>query len=78
LNERLVVLSPPAETPRAYTFVAPPRPATSPSGPMSQIDVPISGVAPGTYLVRVQVDGAESPLAHDASGLYVSPSLTIP
>lgn len=80
LNERFVTPSPPAETPplRAYSFVAPPSPVVSPSAPASQIDVPISGVAPGTYLVRVQVDGAESPLGYDAFGLYVSPSLAIP
>jgi len=79
LNERFAALSPPVETPpRAYSFVAPQRPVFSPSGPTSQIDVPISGVAPGQYLIRVQIDGAESPLVPDASsGLYVSPSLTI-
>ncbi len=49
----------------AYSFNAPPRdkpndPPTSPS-----IAIPISGVALGQYLVRVQVDGAESQLTMD-------------
>lgn len=49
----------------AYSFNAPPRdkpndPATSPT-----ITIPITGVARGQYLVRVQVDGAESQLTVD-------------
>jgi hypothetical protein len=34
-------------------------------------------VVPGDYLLRAQVDGAESPLAVDGNGLYVSPRVTI-
>jgi hypothetical protein len=80
LNERPVVSSPPVELPppRAYSFVAPPQPASSPPARSNQIDVPIKGVASGTYLVRVQVDGAESPLGSDEKGRFDSPSLTIP
>jgi hypothetical protein len=80
LNERSVVSSPPVELPppRAYSFVAPRQPASSPTAPSNQIDVPIKGVASGTYLVRVQVDGAESPLGSDEKGRFDSPSLTIP
>ena len=49
----------------AYSFNAPPRdkptdPVTSPT-----IIIPIAGVAPGQYLVRVQVDGAGSQLTMD-------------
>ena len=49
----------------AISFNAPPRdkpndPATSPT-----ITIPITGVAPGQYLVRVQVDGAGSQLTMD-------------
>jgi len=75
LNERVPPASPPP-APRAYTFVVPPRPLASPAAPASQIDVAIAGVAPGTYLVRVQVDGAESPLGVDAQGAYDSPTVT--
>jgi hypothetical protein len=39
----------------------------------------ISGVASGAYLVRVQVDGAESMLKRDATtGLYLEPKVAIP
>jgi Pvc16 N-terminal domain len=81
LNERLVIPSPPVgpiPVPRAYSFVATRPPAGSPSAPVSQIDVRIAGVAAGTYLVRVQVDGADSPLGTDESGAFDSPSLVIP
>jgi len=37
----------------------------------------LSGVAPGDYLVRVQVDGAESPLIADGTGLYTGPRVTV-
>jgi uncharacterized protein DUF4255 len=80
LNERVLPVSPPLDPPplpRAYSFAAPPRPAASPAGPSSEIDVPIAGVAPGTYLVRVQVDGAESPLGVDAQGAYGAPTVSL-
>jgi hypothetical protein len=50
-----------------------------PSSPetTSSITFPISGVRAGTYLVRVQVDGAESSLGADAIGQYDSPLVTI-
>lgn len=38
---------------------------------------PIDQVAPGTYLARVQVDGAESPLEAEG-GQYTAPKVTIP
>ena len=81
LNERFVVSSPapdPLPTPRAYSFGAPSRAGDSPAAPATQIDVPVAGVQPGTYLVRVQVDGAESPVGTDSTGLYSSPLLSIP
>ena len=81
LNERFVVSSPapdPLPVPRAYSFAAPSRAGDSPPGPSSEIEVPIAGVGAGTYLVRVQVDGAESPLGTDNEGMYASPAVTIP
>lgn len=42
---------------------------------------PISGVTAGDYLVRVQVDGADSPLEKDAdpdNPVYIGPRVTIP
>jgi hypothetical protein len=41
------------------------------------IDFEIPGVSPGDYLVRIQVDGAESPLETDNEGLYCSPKVAI-
>ena len=43
------------------------------------IDFPTSGiVAAGTYLVRVQVDSAESLLQKNAGGMYDQPQVTVP
>jgi hypothetical protein len=75
--------SPPAGAPpAAYSFPLP-RPALSspPSSPPAETDTlvfSISGVRPGAYLVRVGVDGAESPLMRDSSGRYVAPQVTLP
>ena len=48
-----------------------------PPGASETITIPISGVQAGSYLVRVQVDGAESPLGSDSTGQYVAPMVTI-
>jgi hypothetical protein len=78
-SQRVVLLlnefQPPATRPaRAYTFIVPPR-----SNETSSVTLPISGVAPGTYLVRVQVDGAESPIGfNETTGQYDSPRVTLP
>jgi Pvc16 N-terminal domain len=42
------------------------------------ISFPIQEVAAGQYLVRVQIDGAESPLQVDANEQYAEPSVAIP
>ena len=75
LNE----FNPPSNRPaRAYSFAAPPDngialPAT-PDTPTIQF--PFKNVAAGTYLVRVQIDGAESVLSLVA-GIYTNPQVTI-
>lgn len=58
--------APASRAPLAYSFQAPAR--TDPAGPeeAAELTIPAIGVAPGRYLVRVQVDGAESPLEVDA------------
>lgn len=73
-------LSPPvvAAQPLSYSFSAPPMAVLSPPGPTDNITIPISGVRAGTYLARIQVDGAESPLGTDSAGRYDSPQVTIP
>lgn len=84
LNQFLPLSSPPLDVdviPDSYSFEAPTRrplsPPTSPPGPSENITIPISGVNAGNYLVRIQVDGAESPLGVNSAGQYVSPLLTL-
>jgi hypothetical protein len=57
----------------AHRFTAPPRAAES-----ETLTFPVSGVAAGEYLVRVQVDGAESPLATDDTGAFAGPRVSFP
>ncbi len=63
----------PGSAPESHTFELPPLVADT-ATPV----FPIKGVKSGTYLVRVQVDGAESPLSTDSTGLYNGPTVTIP
>jgi hypothetical protein len=83
-QQRVVLLlnehhPPPAEErpARAYVFVAPPLDPAVPA-PVGAVTVPVTGVAPGDYLVRVQVDGAESVLGIGADGRYDQPRVRIP
>jgi hypothetical protein len=75
LNEKQ---PPDTRPPRSYGFEAPPR--TQPASPetSASITIPVSGVAPGSYLVRVRVDGVESMLETNSSGAYDSPEVEIP
>ena len=43
----------------------------------STVDVPVSAVDPGTYLVQVHVDGAASQLERDAAGNVTAPQVTL-
>lgn len=59
----------------AFSFQANPRdPEDSPA---AQLVFPIPGVPAGTYLVRVRVDGADSPLVYTAPGGYNEPAVTL-
>ena len=65
--------------PRAYVVDLPPR---DPAGPIDTdtLVFPVDDVEPGTYLVRVQVDGAESALETDVPPnppRFVNPRVTI-
>ena len=82
-KQRVVLLlnefDPPGDRPaHSYNFKAPPRDEDT-----SSIVIHISDVAPGDYLVRVQVDGAESPLTQDTEpssstfNQYIEPKVTI-
>lgn len=85
LNEFQTPASPPvtaAPPALSYSFTAPTRlnlqsPPASPPGASASITFGVSGVRAGRYLVRVQVDGAESPLGADADGRFVSPQIEI-
>ena len=58
----------------AYSFAAPARVADT----TTQITIPIVGVREGQYLVRAQVDGAQSPLQSDAvTGAFNGPQVVI-
>ena len=63
----------PPDEPRAYSFSA-----KSANGSSSMTFSGLKGVIAAVYLVRVQVDGAESPLLVDATLSYNSPKVTIP
>lgn len=64
-------------TPNSYSFPAQLVELTSPPGPTGTVLAQVSGVAAGTYLVRIQVDGASSPLYADATGKYYAPAVTL-
>ncbi|MEP6762792.1 MAG: DUF4255 domain-containing protein [Gemmatimonadaceae bacterium] len=75
LNEMNVVL--PAVT-HGYSFNAPANNGLATGVPdTNTIDFPFSRVVAGTYLVRVQVDGAESVLTQDAGGLFNAPRVAL-
>lgn len=60
-----------------HTLFLPSRPVAGPAQTTS-LNFPIPGDLPaGTYLLRVQVDGAESPLAVDGTGQFIGPVVTI-
>jgi len=65
---------PPSRAARAYAFS---RPVPDPGAPEASttvvVPVPAHGVSPGTYLVRVQVDGAQSLLTPGADGQFDGP-----
>jgi hypothetical protein len=79
--QRVIVLlnSTADDAPAAYAFTAPARIADA-----DAVTMPISGVRAGDYLVRVQIDGAESPLTVDTDpnsptfNRYIGPLVTIP
>jgi len=80
-EQRLVLLlneigAPITRPPRAYTFRDP---AWTAAGDVSDtIAFAVSSVVPGAYLVRVQIDGAESPLTStSADAPYSRPTVTI-
>jgi hypothetical protein len=81
LNQTPQSVSPPV-TPLAYSFAAEPpysllSPPSSTPPPSATVSVPYSGVVPGHYLVRLQVDDAQSLLTADANGVFNGPKVTL-
>lgn len=71
------------EPPRAYGFPLPNRNIitsvpTIPPGPTGVLVFPIANVVAGKYLVRVQVDGAESLPSIGVGGVYDTPAMEVP
>ncbi|MEH2121652.1 DUF4255 domain-containing protein [Nostoc sp.] len=60
------------DSPIAYSFLV-----ASRTEDTDAITIPVKNVKPGTYIVRAQVDGAQSPLHKNQSGEYDSPQVTI-
>ncbi len=78
LNE----FNPPAErTARAFSFSASPHNTPEDPAETDTLVFPFSRVSPGDYLMRVQIDGADSPLEQSAdlnNPAFVGPKVTIP
>jgi hypothetical protein len=69
---------PPADrAARAYAFTAP-LPASSAPETADHVTVTVTGVVAGTYLVRIQVDGAQSVLTAGADGRFDAARVVIP
>jgi Pvc16 N-terminal domain/IPT/TIG domain len=80
-NQRVILLLneyrtvPSVNPPLSYAFHAPVR--SEDPGITNELTIPVKGVKTADYLVRIKVDGAESPLKTDAEGNYDSPMVSI-
>lgn len=79
-RQRAIVLlneidAPATRLPQAYTFEATARNPDSP--PVANLVFPIPGVLAGSYVVRVQIDGAQSLLDYVDPGGYRSPVVSL-
>jgi hypothetical protein len=61
--------------PVSYSFILPTPNATPANSVTFEIK---SDIKAGKYLIRIQVDGAASPLTTNANGEFIGPTLTIP
>jgi len=67
----------PGTVPRAYSFSAPTGNGVMPPAvETGLVNIPITGVTPGVYLVRLQVDGAQS-VPGISAGRFDSPEVTL-
>jgi hypothetical protein len=82
MAQRVVLLlnefqAPSTRSPRGYAFTAASRNQPASPALQSTVTVATAGVEPGDYLVRVQVDGAESLLSVDETGQLATPRVSI-
>lgn len=63
---------------RAYSFLAPPRNAPGDPDTQPTLTFVIESMAAGTYLLRVQVDSADSELQAAGNGAFIGPTVTLP
>ena len=74
----------PGEEPRAYSFPDESRDVEGAPDDTDDLSIPFSDVLAGSYLVRIQVDGAESPLDRDLDEAsptfeeFIAPRVEIP
>jgi hypothetical protein len=67
----------PGTIPRAYSFEAPAgNGVVGPAVDTDTVAIPVTGVAPGDYLVRLSVDGALS-IPVISGGVYAQPEVTL-
>lgn len=78
LNELQPAAAPANPPARAYSFEVPLQAFGSPPVAATELLVALAGVTPGSYLVRLQVDGAESPVFPDALGRIGQPAVSVP
>ena len=72
-NQRAVLLLNSTASAASYSFLAPPRPADATS-----VTIAIPGVPAGQYFLRLQIDGAESPVDLDPASVDFGPTVTLP
>ena len=61
----------------SYSFNMPPAVLLSPPQPLEDISIEITGVKKAVYLVRLQVDNANSPLNRNVAGEFITPQLDL-
>lgn len=70
--------SPPGSVARQYTFNAPrDNGVVAPAQTTTAISIAYTDVAAGDYLLRLRVDGVDSPLSADGNGVFNGPQVTI-
>jgi hypothetical protein len=68
---------PSVRPPRAYRIAAPSRNVPGAPEQSGTLVIPFSDVLPATYLMRLRIDGAESPLGLSGTGQYNAPQVDI-